>query len=203
MRKLLLLAATVGLLVAGHPVLAQIDMKAMTMMDGQCRAEIETRAVACQPAGTFVEFGNGRSLFLFSREGTLYGFSGSHSQRRSGQTFALIVDMVRIASQTAPERDLADMEGECVVQTEANSERFTAIDCHARSRQNARYRFVLDHHQRRAQDVPLGQIIASHRRAAAGAASLLVRRSVLPAARRTIASPAAAPGRRPRRGQGL
>ena len=41
MHKLLLLAATVGLLVAGHPVLAQIDMKAMTLMDGQCRAEIE------------------------------------------------------------------------------------------------------------------------------------------------------------------
>jgi hypothetical protein len=145
MHKLLLLAGMAGLLVTGQPVLAQIDVKAMSSMDGQCRAEIGTRAVACQPFCTYWEFRNGRSLFAFSREGTLYSFSGSRSQQRDGETYVLIVDTVRIALQTAPERDLTDVNGECVVHTETHGERFTAIECDARSRgQNTRYRFVFD-----------------------------------------------------------
>ena len=145
MHKLRLLAGMAGLLAIGQPVLAQIDIKAMSSMDGQCRAEIETRAVACQSFSTYWEFGNGRSLFAFSREGTLYSFSGSRLQQRGGKTFALIVDTVRIASQTAPERDLTDVEGECAVHAEARGHRFTAIECDARSRgQNTRYRFVFD-----------------------------------------------------------
>ena len=144
MHKLILFVGTAGLLVTGQPVLAQIDVKAMSSMDGQCRAEIEARAVACQPFCTYWEFGYGRSLFAFSREGTLYSFSGGRTQRRDGETFALIVDTVRIASQTTPERDLTDMEGECVVRSESHG-RFTAIECNARSRgQNTRYRFVFD-----------------------------------------------------------
>jgi hypothetical protein len=145
MNKLLPLAATVGLSVAGDPVLAQIDMTTATSMDGRCRAEIEARTVTCQPVGTIMEFGNGRLAFLFSREGTLYSFSGSRTQPRA-QTFVLTVDRVRIASQAAGERDLADAEGECVIQADGSDRRTIAVDCNARStKQNARYRFVLDH----------------------------------------------------------
>jgi hypothetical protein len=145
MRKLLMIAATLGLLVTGGPVRAQIDLKAAASMDGQCRAEVAGRAIACQPVGTFVELGDGRSLFLFSSDGTLYSFSGSRSQQRDAQTFALIVDMTRTASEKVPERELPGAQGECVVQVDANGT-FMAIDCNARSRsQNARYRFVLDH----------------------------------------------------------
>ncbi len=146
MPKLLLFAAIVAVHVASRPALAQIDMRAMASMDGACRAEIETQAVACQPAGTFMQFGNGRSLFVFSRGGVLYSFSGSRIQQRGDKGFALIVDMIRIASQTVPERALADAEGECTVQTEPGGGSFTAIACEAHSRgEKARYRFSLDH----------------------------------------------------------
>jgi len=144
MMKLILLAATAGLFVAGCPVLAQIDMRTAISMDGRCRAEIEGRTVACQPLGTVMEFGNGRVAFLFSREGTLYSFSGDHAGPRSA-TFAVTVDMVRIVSQAAGELDLADAQGECVIQADGNTRRIIAINCNARSpKQNARYRFALD-----------------------------------------------------------
>ncbi len=41
MWKALLLAGIAGLLVVGRPALAQIDMEAITTMDGRCHAEIE------------------------------------------------------------------------------------------------------------------------------------------------------------------
>ncbi|HZP99460.1 MAG TPA: hypothetical protein VFB13_07975 [Reyranella sp.] len=146
MRRLLMLfAGLAGLVGAGRPALAQIDIKSMAMMDGQCRAEIGGQAVSCTPSGTFVQFGNGRSLFAFSRERVLYSFSGSRVQQRGANSFALIVDMIRIASEKAPDRDLGDSRGECLVQTAANGEPFTAIACDGHSPgQNARYRFSLD-----------------------------------------------------------
>jgi hypothetical protein len=146
MRNLLMLISTVGLLIAGRPVLAQADVKTAASMDGQCRAEIGGQAGACQPIGTFVEFDNGRALFLFSYAGTLYSLSGSRFQRRSEEVFALIVDMVRTASATVPERELPGAEGECVVQMDEDIGGVATIDCSVRSRgQNVRYRFVLDH----------------------------------------------------------
>jgi hypothetical protein len=91
------------------------------------------------------EFGNGRTAFLFSHDGTLHSSSGDRTDRRSEHTFALVVDMVRTASQTMPERDFADAKGECVVQIEGKSGRLTAIECNALNRsQNAPYSFVLD-----------------------------------------------------------
>src|SRR5262245_7819971 len=145
MRKLLMSAGAVGLLVVSRSGLAQIDIKAMSSVDGQCRAEIETRAVACHPFGTFWEFRNCRSLFAFVHEGTLYSFAGSRVQRSAGRGFTLTVDMVRIASQTTPERALTDVEGKCIVRTEADGIRFTVIECDsARRGQKAGYRFVLD-----------------------------------------------------------
>lgn len=145
MLKLLLAAGTV-LFAAGHPALAQVDVTAMASMDGACRAEIEERPLACQPFGSLWEFGNGRLLFVFSVVGTLYSFSGSRLQPRGAKSFALIVDTVRIASQSAPDRDLTDAEGACVVRIAATGHAFTAIDCNAHSRgRNARYKFVLDH----------------------------------------------------------
>src|SRR5215510_7083950 len=133
MRKLPMSGA-VGLLVVSRSGLAQIDIKAMSGVDGQCRAEIETRAVACHPFGTFWEFRNGRSLFAFVHEGTLHSFSGSRVQQSAGRGFTLTVDTVRIASQTTADRNLTDVEGKCIVRTEADGIRFTAIECDAARR---------------------------------------------------------------------
>ncbi len=145
MSKFLLLAEIAGLCLAGRPALAQIDIKATATMDGQCRAEIEAQAMSCTPFGSFIQFGNGRSLFIFSREKVLYSFSGNRMQPRGANSFALIVDMIRITSEKAPERALGDSEGECVVQTAPNGGSFTLIECDARSRgQGSRYKFVLD-----------------------------------------------------------
>lgn len=145
MNKLVLFVVALGLAVAGSPALAQADMTAMTTMDGRCRAAIEARAVPCQPVGTLVEFANGRSLLLFSAEGTLYSFSGSRVEDRGGNTFALVVDTVRIASQTAPDRDLTDAMGECVVKTGPTRGQLTTVECNALSRgRDAHYSFTLD-----------------------------------------------------------
>lgn len=130
-------------LVSARPAAAQFDMKAMASMDGDCRGEIAGQAVSCQPVGTFIEFGNGRYLVLFSRSGTLYGFSGDHLEARSDNSFALIVTMIRRGSQSKPEDDLPGSEGECLVQTNGTKS-FAAIDCTARNRpQNLAYRFSL------------------------------------------------------------
>src|SRR5258708_36525794 len=107
MPKLLLFAAIVAVHVASRPALAQIDMRAMASMDGACRAEIETQDVACQPAGTFMQFGNGRSLVAFSRGAVLYSFSGSRIQQRGDKAVGPIVASVRTGTHNVPERRLA------------------------------------------------------------------------------------------------
>jgi hypothetical protein len=55
-----------------------------------------------------------RKLLLTATVGLLVA---DRTERRGERSFALIVDMVRIASQAAGERDLADSKGQCVVQT--------------------------------------------------------------------------------------
>jgi hypothetical protein len=145
MDKLVLFVIVLRLAAASSRAMAQADMTAMTTMDEQCHATIETQAIACQPVGTLVEFANGRSILLFSAEGTLYSFSGSRLEERGSNTFALIIDTVRIASESAPERDLTDVLGECVIKIEPQRGRLTTIECNALSRgRDAHYRLVLD-----------------------------------------------------------
>ncbi len=84
-----------------------------------------------------MEFGNGRRLLAFSRDGVLYTFSGSRVRQPDAAAFVLTVDMIRIASEKVPER-------ECVVRTPETHGSFTSIDCNAVSRgRNERYKFSL------------------------------------------------------------